>query len=71
MAPCQQRVITEKSDLDEKIGKLKTFIDSSLFINIDFEEQDRLRRQLVAMEEYSGILSERISAFKQVECLEG
>lgn len=64
MAPHQQRVIDERSELDDKRNKLYAFIDGSpVFKGLPSEEQARLRRQSDVMAEYSGILGERIAAF--------
>lgn len=65
LAPHQQRVVTEKSELDEKITKLYAFVGSPTFKQIvpDTQEQDRLHRQLDVMHEYSSILGWRIAAF--------
>lgn len=64
MQPHQQRVIDEKTELDDKRDKLSAFIDgNAIFANLDDLEQGRLTRQLECMNEYSGILGERIAAF--------
>ena len=59
----QQRVVDEKSALDEKIEKLKAFATTKVFADLLTAEQVRMLRQRVAMQEYSDILSERIAAF--------
>lgn len=63
MAPHQQRVVEEKHDLDDKLGKLITFLDGDLFKTLDKHEQSRLRHQRAVMEDYSSILCQRIDAF--------
>lgn len=63
MEPHQERVVKEKSELDEKIGKLVPFLKTSIFAGLPEEEKDRLGRQLGIMQQYSDILNERISAF--------
>lgn len=64
MQPHQERVVTEKSELSEKVDKLRCFIgDNPIFYTLMGSEQDRLKRQLVAMTEYLSILNERIAAF--------
>lgn len=61
--PHQQRVINEKDDLDKKIIALKRFVNSDS-INLASEgEQELLKKQLVAMVNYSDILMARISAW--------
>lgn len=59
----QERVITEKADLDEKIEKLRVFFTTPLFGGLDGAEQDRLSRQFSYMCSYSAVLEERIAAF--------
>ena len=59
----QQRVVVEKQGLDEKIDRLIAFMGARAFSGLTEAEQDRLRRQLGAMSEYSAILGERISCF--------
>lgn len=63
LQPHQQRVVDEKIALDEKISKLTTFTENSLFLALPFEEQERMARQLEAMTTYGQVLEERISAF--------
>ena len=62
--PYQQRVIDEKTALDEKRDLLEPFIaDSPVFKSLPSDEQQRLQRQLAVMTAYSLILGERIAAF--------
>lgn len=64
MQPHQQRVVDEKSELDDKLGKLGVFIESSpIFAVLPDDERERLVRQKSCMGEYSEILGERIAAF--------
>lgn len=63
MAPHQQRVVDEKAELDERIKKLRLFLPTDICLSLPFDERGRLKRQLAVMEEYSGILEERIAAF--------
>jgi len=77
MQPFQQRVIEEKKELDQKIDRLVAFtkgltaqsdrVDGvsvcSIFHRLPPDEQLRLARQLDAMQNYSGILAERIAHF--------
>lgn len=63
MAPHQERVVTEKQDLDDKISKLSPFLQSDVFRALSPSEQYRLSCQLYIMRCYSGILSERIANF--------
>ena len=61
--PHQQRVLTEKAELDEKIEKLKTFVCGDNFISVvkDIQEQILLFQQLTTMQKYSKILENRIT----------
>ncbi len=63
LAPHQQRVVDEKIDLGEKISKLVDFLDTPVFAGLALDEQLRLKKQVVAMDQYFTILTERISAF--------
>jgi len=63
MAPHQERVVTEKRELDEKLGKLETFLSSELYGQLDTAERGRLRMQHHAMSVYSMVLGQRITAF--------
>lgn len=65
LAPHQERVVAEKSELDGKITKLYAFVGSPTFKQTvaDPLEQVRLHRQLDVMHEYSNILGWRIAAF--------
>lgn len=63
MLPHQQRVVDEKIALDEKMAKLDAFGDTAIFTGLPQAERERLKRQAVAMREYSDILGERIAAF--------
>ena len=63
MEAYQLRVVTEKSDLDERRKKLCAFIESEWFESLPVSECSRLSRQLVVMSDYSNILAQRIEAF--------
>lgn len=62
MQPFQERVVTEKKELDIKIESLLAFLakDNTL----EKTEELRLKHQLVIMELYSNILGLRIKHFK-------
>jgi len=64
MKPFQQRVVEEKAALDDKLSRLRPFVDGETFKNLPVEEQDRMKRQLHIMGEYSIVLGERIEAFE-------
>ena len=60
----QQRVLDEKTALDEKATALSNFIGTSpVFETLDPEEQERLKEQNDVMWQYSEILGKRIAAF--------
>lgn len=64
LQPHQQRVVTEKAELDEKATALSTFIGRSpIFETLDAAEQERLKEQNDVMWRYSEILGARIAAF--------
>lgn len=67
MQPYQQRVVDEKSELDDKLDKLAKFIGSPSFTSLDKEEQMLLICQKVAMRIYSTILEDRITAFAKAQ----
>lgn len=62
LLPYQERVIAEKAELVEKTQKLREFLEACPS-HVDEEERRRLTKQLCAMQDYSGILGQRIDAF--------
>lgn len=64
MQPHQQRVVGEKTELDEKLTKLMSFIDGNpVYAGLPKDEQSRLKMQAIFMRGYSDVLAERIAAF--------
>lgn len=65
MQPHQERVVTEKRELDEKLAKLTAFttMQNATYAGLDRAEQARLIQQREVMKEYSEILGARIAAF--------
>lgn len=64
MFPHQQRVVDEKSGLDERAKALSNFIGlNDMFETLDPAERERLREQCEIMWLYSEILGKRIAAF--------
>jgi DNA topoisomerase IB len=64
LAPDQLRVLNEYDELKTKITKHVDFVMfSNKFKALEQAEQDRMRRQIKPMMEYSAILLERITAF--------
>ena len=62
--PYAQRVLNEKKELDEKLGKLSDFLDSPKSVELEAEVIGLLRDQERAMTDYSNILGLRIHKFK-------
>ena len=54
------RLINEQFDLQEKIGKLKSFAESANFNKVDDPQQKLLSDQLGVMVRYNDILIERL-----------
>ncbi len=63
MQAYQERVVSEKRELDERGDKLDQFILSDRFGTLPAAEQERMKRQLEIMGKYSEVLGERIAAF--------
>lgn len=59
----EQRVVDEKSELDEKLAKLKVFIASERYQALPGVEQSLLMNQAYYMNSYSSILGSRIYLF--------
>lgn len=64
MTDWQQRVVEEKQELDSRLFKLRAFLGSPKVEALESMERYQLQRQEFAMSEYSGILRDRIKAFK-------
>ena len=64
MQPHQQRVVDEKTELDDKLTKLMSFIEgNTVYAGLPEDEQKRLKEQAIFMRGYSDVLAERIAAF--------
>lgn len=63
LQPHQQRVVTEKNELDDKREKLGAFKNTDMFASLPWQEQERLNTQAHIMTMYSAVLGERIAAF--------
>lgn len=62
--PHQQRVLDEHTELLRKMIDLSKFITSNpVFGNLNIAEQERMERQLLAMNAYNSVLVERINSF--------
>ena len=60
LQPHQQRVVAEKAELDERLTKLRGFIQSPLFAGLPKAERDLLMEQEEYMHAYSEVLDRRI-----------
>lgn len=63
LQPHESRVVVERDDLDDKVGKLDVFIHSDHFEKVGKRSQELLTVQLGAMREYLSILDQRIELF--------
>lgn len=64
LQPYQQRVVEEKTRLDERLLKLRAFLnDESTRDSVGEAEWDRLTEQEYHMQGYSDALAERVRAF--------
>lgn len=66
MQPHEQRVVTEKNELDEKLGKLHAFChapSTPIFDSLPLEDRDLLTEQYEVMDRYSRVLGKRIARF--------
>ena len=68
LPPHVQRLVKEHKEVEQRLTKLSTFIDfGANFKALEVEEQERLKRQRVSMDEYFHILDERLAyAFKSL-----
>ena len=63
LQPHQQRVITERDELQARLTALTSFIDSELFDTLPKAEQGRLQRQKLIMIDYVAVLNERVASW--------
>ena len=64
MQPFQERVLTERKELREKLTLLTSFISGNPgFRALDAEDQRLLRTQRNIMSEYLDVLEDRIARF--------
>lgn len=61
--PHQQRVVAEKQEVSERLGKLLAFFQSTTFSTLSEAEQSRMRNQARFMDGYAACLEDRIKAF--------
>lgn len=63
LQPHQQRVVTERNDLQVKFAALGTFLSSAQADSIDAQERARLAIQYSIMNAYLQVLELRIACF--------
>jgi len=63
MEEYQKRVIEEKEELDKKIKKLASFLDTGMFVKLTKDDVGLLRTQHSIMLAYRTILKMRINVF--------
>ena len=63
MEEYQKRVVDERFQLQNRVAKLQSFVNSEKITNLAAEEQSLLLRQLDVMHQYNDILGERIERF--------
>lgn len=67
MQPHEERVVTERKELNEKLEKLHLFCFSTgdtVFRKLSPEDRDLLEDQYTVMKQYCDILDKRIAHFK-------
>jgi hypothetical protein len=57
-----KRVVEERNQLHERLVKLRAFMNSTTFTQIDEPEQRRLNLQAMHMDSYERVLNERLGA---------
>ena len=68
MSTFKERLIKEQVDLNEKVEKLKEFIEGNkVFITLPVEHQELLCEQFRYMSDYNLILLKRIELLEQTE----
>lgn len=60
----QERVLTEQTELTEKLVKLRQFIATEEFASVPTDERNLLLGQSSHMAAYSDILAQRIAKFE-------
>ena len=71
MSTFKERLIAEKSELDEKRTKLESFTKSEAFQKIDPVQMSLLNIQAQSMATYSQCLLERMAWLEQTEVVQG
>lgn len=65
MQPHEQRVVTERDQLQEKIVKLENFIEGPVFEAMEYVDRKFMRIQMMAMMTYCEALNSRIGRFSE------
>tara|TARA_R110002012_G_C11677298_1_gene614042 strand:+ start:11261 stop:11455 length:195 start_codon:yes stop_codon:yes gene_type:complete len=63
MQPHEQRVVTERDELQSKIVKLEGFMEGPIFDGMEYTDRKFMRIQLMAMMTYCEVLNSRIGRF--------
>lgn len=63
MQPHEQRVVQERDELIEKLGKLDRFQEGDVFAGLPYEDRKLLTIQRNAMATYAECLNARIGRF--------
>jgi hypothetical protein len=61
MSDFKTRLVQERTELSDKVGKLDSFMNSESFSNIEVKQQELLRIQLHLMKSYEWVLNQRIN----------
>lgn len=60
-----ERMRKEHAELCDRLSKLNAFITTDTFGTLAIDEQNRMKRQLVAMREYADMLEARLTAVEE------
>jgi len=60
----EQRVVTERDELEAKIVKLESFFEGDIFPAMEYTDRQFMRLQLMSMMAYCEALNARIGRFK-------
>jgi len=64
MSDFKERLISELKELDDKINKLNSFLNTDKFYELPIEQQELLSMQILVMMNYSVILTTRLRLLK-------
>lgn len=67
MSDFKERLFEEYDELSDRTDKLRAFIGSQKFNEIDVKQRELLKEQLTVMEQYLNILSIRIELLNDIE----